>query len=409
MTQPPTPYLSLQEAAGAERLALIDLDAISQNIARIRQLIGNRSLIAVIKADAYGHGAAPVARAALQAGADYLGLVHISEALALRQQGITGPLMAWLHTPASPFQEALAADIELGFSQLWELEAIAQAVQSLREAGKPVTARLHLKVDTGLGRNGATLTDLPALAAQTAHYQQQGLIQLKGLMTHLAVADEPTRPESQDQLEIFSQAQAILVQAGLEPQICHLANSPATLGAGREKLPAQLLGQGVRVGLGLYGLSPFADRTPQDLGLRPAMHLQTFISGLKEVPAGQGVSYGLRYQTDKPTTLALVPMGYADGVPRVADGGPVRVYPSGAEAATYRVVGRIAMDQMVLDLGAPGLSDPTLGYLGAPAVLFGAGENPPVTDWADAADTINYEIVTRISPRVTRIYRQNQA
>ena len=159
------------------------------------------------------------------------------------------------------------------------------------------------------------------------------------------------------------------------------------------------------MGLALYGLSPLNGVSAEQLGLEPVMTFQTFVNAVKEVPAGQGVSYGLNYTTERPTTLALIPVGYADGVPRVATGGPVRIHPRGsAEARTYPVVGRIAMDQVVVDLGEPGLTDPELGYLHAPAVLFGAGENPRVEEWAEAAGTINYEIVTRISSRPDRIF-----
>ena len=207
-----------------------------------------------------------------------------------------------------------------------------------------------------------------------------------------------------EQLEAFRVAVEQAREAGLRPEFIHLANTPATLMHGQENIPEELLGNAVRVGLGLYGLSPIAGKNSADLGLEPVMTFQTFINSVKEVEAGQGVSYGLNYSTNAPTTLALVPVGYADGVPRIAQNAPVRIYPAGAEPKTYRVVGRIAMDQMVIDLGESGLSDPSLGYLGAPVVLFGSGDNPDVTQWAEAAGTINYEIVTRISPRVDRVF-----
>lgn len=383
-----------------ERLAVIDLDAVEHNVARLRQLIGERELVAVVKADGYGHGAVDVGFSALAAGADALGVVHVREARALRDAGITGRLLAWLHTPRTDFELALKLDLELGFSSLWELEKIAAAAES---TGRTSPVILHLKVDTGLGRNGVMPAELTALARAARQLEERGLVRVRGLFSHLAVADEPARPETDEQSGVFDRAFALVRAEGLNPSLLHLANTPAALTAGTRQQEDMLLRDAVRVGLGLYGLSPLTGQSPESLGLRPVMHLQTFISAVKEVPAGQGVSYGLNYVTETPTTLALVPMGYADGVPRVATGGPVRIYPAGDTPRTYREVGRIAMDQMVLDLGAPGLSDPALGYLGAPAVLFGAGNNPPVTDWASAAGTINYEIVTRISPRVTRL------
>lgn len=393
-------FVPLEAPCAAERLALIDLDAVERNVRRIKQLIGGRALIAVVKADAYGHGAVDVARSALAAGADYLGVAHVTEAHLLRQAGIGAPMVAWLHTPHTDFETALRDDLELGVSSSWELQKIAEAH---RATGQLAPARLHLKIDTGLGRNGATMEQLPALATAARELEIIGVVQVVGVFSHLAVADEPQRPETSEQSRVFDEAISQLQRAGLNPQLRHLANTPATFSVASQGPEENLLRDGVRVGLGLYGLSPLGGVSPQELGLSPVMHLQTYISAVKEVPAGQGVSYGLNYMTDKPTTLALVPMGYADGVPRVATGGPVRIYPTGGQPRTYREVGRIAMDQLVIDLGEPGLADPAAGYLGAPAVLFGAGENPPVTRWAEAAGTINYEIVTRISPRVTRV------
>lgn len=380
-----------------ERWAEINLDAVRHNVAAIRSLIGERALIAVVKADAYGHGAFEVASTAYAAGADYLGVVHVSEALELRNDGITAPIIAWLHTPFTDFDAAIRANIQLGASG-WDLDKIAAAAI---DTGLP--ARVHLKVDTGLGRNGSTMADWPDFVKKAADLEALGLIQVVGIFSHLAVADEPSRTETDDQLDVFTEACAIAEKAGLQPTIRHIANSPATLNALNTFDPDGVFIDGVRVGLAIYGLSPFEDKTPEDLGLRPVMTVGTYVNNVKEVPAGQGVSYGLRYHTNKPTTLALIPVGYADGVPRVAEDAPVRLYPTGAEAKTYKVVGRIAMDQMVVDLGEAGLSDPELGYLGARAVLFGEGDNPPVKDWADAAGTINYEIVTRISPRIERV------
>jgi len=367
-----------------ERSAVIDLDAIRHNVRRLAGAASPAKVMAVVKADAYGHGAVPVARAAVQAGASWLGVAHISEALALRAAGIDAPLLAWLHTTDSNFGAAVAAGVDIGCSG-WELERIVAAA---REQERP--ARVHLKVDTGLGRNGATPEAWDRLVGEAVEYQDQGLLRVVGIFSHLAVADEPDRPETDDQLAAFREALAIAEDAGVDPEVRHLANTPATLS--RPDTHFDL----VRVGLGIYGLSPFEGQTSAELGLRPAMTLRTLVSQCKRVPAGQGVSYGLHYRTREASTLALIPLGYADGVPRVATGGPVRV-----AGKTYPVVGRIAMDQMVIDLGseAPG------GALqGAEAELFGEGADggPTVDDWARAAGTINYEVVTRISPRVPR-------
>ncbi|MFF1251057.1 alanine racemase [Pseudarthrobacter sp. NPDC058329] len=375
-----------------ERSAVIDLDAIRHNVRRLAAAASPAKVMAVVKADAYGHGAVPVARAALDAGASWLGVAHISEALALRAAGIEAPLLAWLHTTESNFSAAVAAGVDIGCSG-WELDRIVAAA---REQERP--ARIHLKVDTGLGRNGATLDTWDHLVGEAMEYQDQGLLRVVGIFSHLAVADEPERPETDQQLAAFREAIAVAEDAGVDPEVRHLANTPATLS--RPDTHFDL----VRVGLGIYGLSPFDGQTSAELGLRPAMTLRTLVSQCKEVPDGQGVSYGLHYRTSGPSTLGLIPLGYADGVPRVATGGPVRV-----AGKTYPVVGRIAMDQMVIDFGGTGPAG--AGLLGAEAELFGDGADagPTADDWARAAGTINYEIVTRISPRVPRRFINEEA
>ncbi|KRE79715.1 alanine racemase [Arthrobacter sp. Soil763] len=372
-----------------ERSAIIDLEAIRHNVRHLAKVASPAKVMAVVKADAYGHGAVPVARAALSAGASWLGVAHISEALALRAAGIDAPLLAWLHTPESNFAAAVAAGIDIGCSG-WELGRIVAAA---REQERP--ARIHLKVDTGLGRNGATLESWDTLLGEAMDYQDQGLLRVVGIFSHLAVADEPHRPETDQQLEAFRDVLAMAQDAGVDPEVRHLANTPATLS--RPDTHFDL----VRVGLGIYGLSPFEEQRAAEVGLRPAMTVRAVVSNCKDVPAGQGVSYGLNYRTAQSSTLGLVPLGYADGVPRVATGGPVRV-----DGVDYPVVGRIAMDQMVIDLGPLHVSDGGRSLLGAEAVLFGDGADggPTAEDWARAAGTNNYEIVTRISPRVPRRY-----
>lgn len=343
--------------------------------------------MAVVKADGYGHGAEPVAKAALEAGAAWLGTAHITEALALRQAGIEAPILAWLHTVDSRFSAAIENNIDLGISG-WELAHVAEAARDLQRP-----ARVHLKIDTGLGRNGCPPEQWDALVSQAVAYQEDGLLRVVGIFSHLAVADEPRRPETDEQIRRFREAVAIAEDAGIDLEVRHLANTPGALSRPDTHFDM------VRVGLGIYGLSPFAGQSSQELGLRPAMTVKTTVANCKEVPAGQGVSYGLNYQTEEATTLALIPMGYADGVPRIASGGPVRV-----EGRTYPVVGRIAMDQMVIDLKTTGVAGTDASPLGKPAVLFGGNGEPSVDEWATAAGTINYEVVTRISSRVTRVF-----
>ncbi len=372
-----------------ERRVEIDLDAIRHNVRQLSGVISPAKLMAVVKADAYGHGMIPVAKAALEAGAHWLGVAHISEALALRQAGIGAPVLAWLHTPASGFSAALEAGIDLGCSG-WELEYIAAAA---RERQRP--ARVHLKIDTGLGRNGSTPALWDAVVSEAMDYQDQGLLRVVGVFSHFAVADEPGRPETDEQLRLFRKAVAVAEAAGADLEVRHVANTPAILS--RPDAHFDL----ARAGLGIYGLSPFDNQTSAQLGLRPAMTLKVLVASRKDVPAGQGVSYGLNYVTQDPSTLALIPLGYADGVPRIATGGPVRI-----NGTTYPVVGRIAMDQMVVDLGSDASVAGGPPVVGAEAELFGTGDDggPTAEQWAAAAGTINYEIVTRIGPRVPRVY-----
>ncbi|YCQ00201.1 alanine racemase [Arthrobacter sp. R4-81] len=372
-----------------ERSAVIDLEAIRHNVRRLVAVASPARVMAVVKADAYGHGAVPVARAALAAGAQWLGVAHVSEALALRAAGIDAPILAWLHTRETNFVAAVASGIDIACSG-WELDSIVAAA---RDQERP--ARVHLKVDTGLGRNGATIEFWDKLVGAAVEYQEEGLLRVAGIFSHLAVADEPERPETDEQLAAFRDALAVAEDAGIDPEIRHLANTPAALS--RPDTHFDL----VRVGLGIYGLSPFRGQTSAELGLRPAMTVRTLVAHCKDVPAHQGVSYGLRYRTESASTLGLIPLGYADGVPRVATGGPVRI-----NGVTYPVVGTIAMDQMVVDFGPLHLAAGGNSRLGSEAVLFGDGNDggPTADDWARAAGTINYEIVTRISPRVPRRY-----
>lgn len=377
-----------------ERAARIDLAAVRHNVGvlqeRIRRPDGSRPLLtAVVKADAYGHGAVAVARAAAAAGADRLGVAHVREALALRAAGVRLPVLAWLHTGATDFAAAVEAEVTLGVSG-WDLDAVADAVRGLRArggAGPEARAVLHLKADTGLGRHGCPPERWPAFVERAAELEAAGLVRVEGVFSHLGVADEPDRAaETTAQLLRFERMAAEAAETLGHPLLRHLANTPATLSRPDTHLDM------VRVGLGLYGLSPFADVTAAELGLRPAMSLVTVLANVKAVPAGQGVSYGFRHVTAEPTVLGLVPVGYADGVPRVVEG--TRVHVGGR---TVPVVGRIAMDQFVVDLGPDARDAP-----GDAVELFGPASGIPVEEWAAAAGTINYELVTRIGGRVDR-------
>ncbi|MFD6940061.1 alanine racemase [Streptomyces goshikiensis] len=368
--------------------AEIDLDAVRGNVRALRERAPRAQVMAVVKADGYGHGAVPCARAALDAGAAWIGTATPQEALALRAAGIDAPLMCWLWTPGGPWREAVEAGIDVSVSALWALDEVRAAA---RAAGR--TARIQLKADTGLGRAGCQPADWAELVGAAVAAQAEGTVRVTGLWSHFACADEPGHPSVPLQLAAFRDMLAYAEKEGVEPEVRHIANSPATL-----TLPESHFDL-VRCGLAVYGVSPVPELgTPAQLGLRPAMTLKASVALVKAVPAGHGVSYGHHHVTAADTRLALIPAGYADGVPRHASGrGPVLV---GGKVRT--VAGRVAMDQFVVDLGP---DDPV--EAGDEAVLFGPGDGgePTAEDWAQAADTIAYEIVTRIGGRVPRVYR----
>ncbi|MER5565724.1 alanine racemase [Streptomyces goshikiensis] len=368
--------------------AEIDLDAVRGNVRALRERAPRAQVMAVVKADGYGHGAVPCARAALDAGAAWIGTATPQEALALRAAGIDAPLMCWLWTPGGPWREAVEAGIDVSVSALWALDEVRAAA---RAAGR--TARIQLKADTGLGRAGCQPADWAELVGAAVAAQAEGTVRVTGLWSHFACADEPGHPSVPLQLAAFRDMLAYAEKEGVEPEVRHIANSPATL-----TLPESHFDL-VRCGLAVYGVSPAPELgTPAQLGLRPAMTLKASVALVKAVPAGHGVSYGHHHVTAADTRLALIPAGYADGVPRHASGrGPVLV---GGKVRT--VAGRVAMDQFVVDLGP---DDPV--EAGDEAVLFGPGDGgePTAEDWAQAADTIAYEIVTRIGGRVPRVYR----
>ncbi|MDQ0951993.1 alanine racemase [Streptomyces phaeochromogenes] len=376
----------MTETAPARARAEIDLAALRANVRALRAQAPTAALMAVVKSDAYGHGALPCARAALEAGATWLGTATPEEALALRAAGLPGRIMCWLWTPGGPWRAAVEADLDLGISGLW---ALREAVEAARVSGR--AARVQLKADTGLGRNGCQPADWPELVAEALRAEAEGLVRVTGLWSHFACADEPGHPSVQAQLSSFREMLAYAEGQGVRPEVRHIANSPATL-----TLPESHFDL-VRTGIAVYGVSPSPELgTPADLGLRPVMTLSASLALVKHVPAGHGVSYGHHYVTAGDTTLGLVPVGYADGIPRHASGtGPVLV------AGKWRTVaGRVAMDQFAVDLGG---DEPLVGER---VVLFGPGDHgePTAEDWAQAVGTIAYEIVTRIGTRVPRVY-----
>ncbi|GAA8852763.1 alanine racemase [Helicobacter pylori] len=372
---------------GLSAWADIDLDAIRDNVARLGELAGDADVMAVIKGDAYGHGLVPVAGAALSGGATYLAIAQLGEAMAARAAGLTAPILTWLFPPGADLAAAVRADLTLSAGAPWALAEIAAAA---RATG--LTARVHLKVDTGLGRGGAWRDDLAGMLVDAARLEAEGVLDVEGIFSHFAYADAPDHPTVRGQQETFGVIIADAERAGLRPRIRHLANSAATL-----TNPSAHLDM-VRPGVSIYGLSPVPDiGGPTHFGLREAMRVVARLINVKDCPAGQGISYGHQYVTKGDTRLGLVPLGYADGIPRHAsNAGPMQV-----GGRRYTVAGRVCMDQMVLDLGAD-----SPARSGDEVVLIGreADGEPTAQDWAAAIDTINYEIVTRLGPRVPRRY-----
>jgi alanine racemase len=366
--------------------AVVDLDAIAAAVAVCAAAAPTAQVMAVVKADAYGHGLVPGARAALRGGASWLGAAQVAEALELRAAGVAAPLLSWLHVPNGPMAEAIAADIDLGIGAGW---ALAEAVAAARQTGR--AARVHLKVDTGLNRNGVPDAELDDVLDALAKAQAEESVEVVGMFTHFAWADEPDNPTIDAQLSAFGDALARAERRGIVPQIRHAANSAATLTRPDSHFDL------VRPGIACYGLTPIPGRA---FGLRPAMTLRAQVALTKRVPAGGGVSYGHQWHAERDTTVALVPLGYADGIPRNA----TNVGEMQLAGRRRTIAGRVCMDQVLLDVGDDAVEP------GDEVTVFGPGDDrePTAQDWAETLGTISYEIVTRIGARVPRTYLQEE-
>ncbi|MEU5883656.1 alanine racemase [Spirillospora sp. NPDC047279] len=364
--------------------ARVDLAAISHNVSLLRERAGGAEAMAMVKAEAYGHGLVPAARAALAGGAAWLGVAKLAEAIELRRGGVTGvPVLVCVGVPGEPYDEAVRGDVDLTAGAVWAVEEIAAAAE---RAGRP--ARVHLKADTGMSRGGAAPGDWPVLVDAALKAEAAGHLRVVGLYSHFACADEPGHPSIASQLGLFKEFVRYAEGAGLRPEVRHLSNSAAILTLPEARFDL------VRPGIAMYGLTP----VPRigTFGLRPAMTLTADAAMVKRVPAGSGVSYGHTYVTERETTLALVPAGYGDGVPRHGSS-LLEVLAAGRRR---RIAGRVCMDQFVIDLGDDTVSP------GDEIILFGPGDRgePTAQEWADALGTISYEIVTRIGSRVPRVY-----
>lgn len=362
---------------------VVDVDAISRNVARLVEVAEGAAMIAVVKADGYGHGLARAAAAARAGGAAWLATATPAEALAVRDAGDDGPLLCWLTVPDDDLAPVVAAGVDV---TAYGLADLAQVAAGVTAAGRP--ARLQLKVDTGLGRGGASRADWRALFAEAARGEAEGRWRVTGVWSHFACADDPAHPANDAQEQAFREALEAAHAAGLRPELRHLANSAATVLRPSARFDA------VRCGIATYGLDPAPGHTGGlGLGLVPAMTVRAPLALVKRLAPGDGVSYGHTFVADRAMHVGLVPLGYGDGVPRHASG-HAQVWVGGRRRP---LLGRVCMDQVVVEVDDD-------ARLGDEVVLFGPGDRgePTAQDWAEACGTINYEIVTRIGGRLTR-------
>jgi alanine racemase len=364
--------------------ALIDLDTITANVAAIDRHVGGAQVMAVVKSDAYGHGILPSARAAVAGGASWLGVLHLADAIALRQAGLAVPVLSLHASPDAPHADAITNDIDLTVGS----EALIRQVAAAAElAGRP--ARLHLEADTGMGRGGAIEADWPGLVDAALAAEAAGLVTIVGLWSHLACADVPGHPATARQIEAFRAAVAQAERAGARPQVRHLANGPATLA-----LPDTHLDL-VRPGGAVFGLTTLPGGIPG--WLRPAMTLRARLIQVKRVPPGTPVSYAHRFVTDQSTVLGVLPLGYNEGIPRHATNMTDIAATRGRRVS---VAGTVNLNHVILDLGDHEAE------AGDEVILFGPGDagEPTAQEWADRLGTLTYEIVTRFTGKVPRTY-----
>lgn len=395
--------------------AAVDLAAIRHNLGVLRAAAPGALQLATVKANAYGHGLLPVARAALDGGADWLGVAQLAEAFTLRrgldEAGVAradSPILAWISTSSSDFAAAIEADIDLSVSWTWVLADICAAA---REAGRP--ARVHVKIDTGMSRAGSTLADLPALASALRMAADDGLVDVVGAWSHMSRADdlsEAGNASTASHVRIFEEGLAILADAGVTPRIRHLSATSGILWHPEAHYDM------VRAGIGLYGLSPDpAVATADELGLIPALELSAPLTSVKVIEEGTPASYGGTWVAPTRRWIGLVPLGYGDGILRAVSNKARVVVHTASGPFNAPLIGRVCMDQFMVDLGpaegSPGT--PTARSGQAPAIpgdmatLFGSGIGGEALadDWAQAAGTINYEIVTHLGAHIPRIYR----
>ncbi|ROQ37439.1 alanine racemase [Frondihabitans sp. PhB188] len=400
---------TLPSAAPWLRRATIDLDAYRSNLGRLRELVAPAELMAVVKADGYGHGATHLAAAALEVGVRWFGTLDLRNAHELRAAGFRPPagpdgtadpdavaLFAWQFSFTETFERAVSERIDLGISSLAQLESVARAVEAVSQASSPdsggavdpaLTALVHLNVDTGLHRDGVLPADWEPLVTRAVELVGAGVIRLRGIYSHLAEASDD---DDTDSAVLLTEAVERANTLGARFDRRHLTASSA--GMERPELRLDM----VRMGSNTYGIPVTDGVSAADRGLTPVMTLSARVARVKRIAAGTGVSYDYTYRAPHETTVALVPVGYADGVSRRAQHG-VSVALRGKR---YPIVGRVAMDQFLIDVG----DDPV--EVGDEVTLFGTGSRGEMTvgEWADVIGTIGEEVCSGIGSRVPRAY-----
>jgi alanine racemase len=366
--------------------AEINLSAITQNFKLIKSRT-TADVLAVVKADAYGHGLIPVSKALEEAGADWFGTALLEEAINLRKAGILKPIISWLTPLGEDFKSAIDLDIDLGIPSIDLLDEVIKAASLTGKA-----ARIHLEIDTGMSRGGV-LSEWDQLIKSVLVGVNLKLLKVIGIWSHFARADEPAELMNQEQLSLFEEKVNQAKTAGIDAQFIHIANSAALF---TNKSTHKNI---IRSGIALFGLSPDIKTIgdSSSLGLKPAMKLKAKLNLVKEVKAGSSVGYGGTAVLKSDTKLGVITLGYADGIPRNTNN-LAGVFVDKKRAP---MIGRVSMDQFVVDLGIT-----SNAKTGDEVIVFGdgSGDEYTVDEWAKAANTINYEIITRIGPRVPRIY-----
>lgn len=368
----------MNSVSGNRGFAEIHLGALEHNVQQLKSITSSQ-LMVVVKADAYGHGAVPVSLAARSAGADWLGVAYVDEALELRKNNVPGPILAWLLHHDDNFEEALSVDIDLSIATIEQLQRINQMAKKLN-----LVASIHLEIDTGLSRSGVALNDLESMYSEIRNAEHCKLV---SIWSHLASSEDRAHIANQRQVKNFEIALQRADEMGISYDFVHIANSAATL------LDSNLHFGMVRCGIATYGVTPGGDVGEiRHHNLKPVMRVLSEVAQVRRLQSGDGVSYNHTWVASKPTTVGLIPIGYADGIPRNA-GNKSKVTFQGKQ---YPIVGTVCMDQFVVDFGDDEIN------VGDVVEIFGVAIDAHTFN--QVAGGIGYELVTRIGQRLEKRY-----